>query len=90
MQPITTSHSTSSSKSAVPILDPKGLDALKRLQIRAQHAEVDLWGLLWSADAVGWEDCISKSFAAGMGVQLEESTVQYQVGPVQLWLAGIW
>jgi hypothetical protein len=61
------------------ILDEAGLSAFKRLQKRAEKAGVDLWGLLWLGDTAGWEDVMTQSFAAGMGLELEEGTVQQQV-----------
>ena len=79
IQPASAPTSTPSSIHSAPVLDPKGLEALKRLQQRAEHAETDFWALLWSADAAAWEECFKGSFAAGMSLHLEDSTAQYQV-----------
>ena len=61
------------------ILDEAALKGLKRLQERAAKADVDLWQLLWLGDTANWEQMITQSFAAGMSLELEESTVQQQV-----------
>ena len=61
------------------ILDEAALKGFKRLQERAAKADVDLWQLLWLGDTANWEQMITQSFAAGMSLELEESTVQQQV-----------
>lgn len=61
------------------ILDEGALKGLKRLQERAAKADVDLWQLLWLGDTANWEQMITQSFAAGMSLELEESTVQQQL-----------
>ena len=71
--------SSTDQASATPILDPAGLDGLKRLQRRADSAQLDLWPLLWEGAAEDWEKCFITSFAAGLSRDLLESTLQYQV-----------
>ncbi|WIA36185.1 hypothetical protein OEZ86_007528 [Tetradesmus obliquus] len=61
------------------ILDEGALKGLKRLQERAAKADVDLWQLLWLGDTANWEQMITQSFAAGMSLELEESTMQQQL-----------
>jgi hypothetical protein len=60
--------------------DSKGIEAFHRLQQRVQNADADFWQLLWAGSAEAWEQAVQQSFAAGMSLHLEESTLQYQVG----------
>lgn len=71
--------SSTDQASTVPVLDPAGFDAFKRLQRRADSAQLDLWELLWEGEAADWERCFVTSFAAGVSRDLQESTLQYQV-----------
>jgi hypothetical protein len=65
--------------STIPVLDPAGLDGFKRLQRRADSAQLDLWQRLWEGEAEDCEKCIVTSFADGLSGDLQESTLQYQV-----------
>jgi hypothetical protein len=71
--------SSTDQASAIPVLDPAGLDGFKRLQRRTDRAKLDLWQLLWEGEAEDWERCFVTSFAVGLSRDLQESTLQYQV-----------
>jgi hypothetical protein len=61
------------------IFDSAALDSFKRLWQRCKLTGIDFWRLLWHGSAADWELCITKSFAAGASMNLDESTITQQV-----------
>jgi hypothetical protein len=61
------------------IFDNAAHDGFKRLWQRCRLLGIDFWQLLWRGTATDWEMCMTKSFAAGASMHLEESTIIQQV-----------
>jgi hypothetical protein len=61
------------------IFDPAALVTFKRLVERCRVTGTDCWELLWCGRTAGWEQCMTKSFAAGVSLNLEESTIKQMV-----------
>ena len=61
------------------IFDHAALDGFKRLWQRCRLLGIDFWHLLWRGTATDWELCMTKSFAAGASMHLQESTIIQQV-----------
>jgi hypothetical protein len=84
----------SSQLTVVPgILDHAALDAFKRLRQRCLLTGTDFWQLLWCGSAADWEECITKSFAAGASMKVEELTITQQVSQAVLRMhaeSGFW
>jgi hypothetical protein len=63
----------------VGIFDPAALAAFQRLWQRCRLLGIHFWHLLWRGTATDWELCMTKSFAEGASMNLEESTIIQQV-----------
>jgi hypothetical protein len=60
--------------------DGKAQAALRRLKERAKATGADLLELILSGSVAEWEAFISSSFQAGCSADVQEATVQHQVG----------
>ena len=60
--------------------DSEAQTALRRLKDRAKATGADLFELLVSGSVASWETFIISSFQAGYNADIQEATVQHQVG----------
>jgi hypothetical protein len=60
--------------------DSQAQAALRRLKDRAKATGADLFELILSGSVADWEAFISSSFQAGCSADIQEATVQHQVG----------
>jgi len=60
--------------------DSQAQTALRRLKDRAKATGADLFELLVSGSVASWEAFIISSFQAGYNADIQEATVQHQVG----------